>query len=850
MEAVALAQAPATTTGIPPKESNPSVFTSYVREAQVYDEAMVARWKVTMDGILLFAALFSAVVTAFIIESYKLLSPDPAALTLLILYQISQQLANGSQTVAFLPSPSQIPFSPPVLAILTNVFWFISLALSLTCALAATLIQQWASEYIHAIERRQAPEIRGRIRAFLFEGVESSKVSAVVEGTPALLHASLFSFLIGLVFFLHPINSAVTYLMSALLIACGTAYFCATIAPLISIASPIRTPLTTFIFQFSFIRNTLRAGVGTSWTVLVAAAQVLSNCSKLLVRTCIYLLHQLGIMVDLLTNLSRHVFDNRNLIDEQQSIFWMKVSSLTQRLFSFSKSSKHQLLSGGNLHELREKVALDKTRAGFEARETQALTWTLECLTTDVEFMQFIEGIPSYLNNQRNRWTEEYTPSRTMAALLQHDDYSFAHKQLSSLLEDLTERSISATLDLVSCLAGRRLFPYDLSFEERHSYWDVIPVTVLFYPNTLHQFPSLSSTINRTKFLVIIQCSEDISHLSQHPGLRPPEDYFHHIRDWVHRLCQIDVLIRQGKEFDEFKQCLDLLELSPSRWVQLSLDSPEVKSAMASLALKGLCNFVLEEIASLSFQTGSIIRDAIYRCVQFTSFLAEGSPQQQQAYAAAVWLITSILETQVASGDPSSDPQYFLTPILEPLVYIIDATALQTVSKSLASRVWWENSDISLSVTGYFGYSAILRDPAIASIYWVKGLYRITSYEFRIASHLQHCPSSLAGLPSILQNEVTSYLKWFGKTEAMAILQALAAALFRIAGTLDDAKAATEAMKHLERYIPIFDELYQNLDQTNKAQHLLDAKESLEKLKQTTKESGFVYQALVLRLDE
>ncbi|KAJ7583401.1 hypothetical protein C8J56DRAFT_830671, partial [Mycena floridula] len=128
---------------------------------------MVARWKIAMDGILLFAALFSAVVTAFIIESYQLLSPDPAQLTLLILYQISQQLANGSQTVASLPSPSEIPFSPSRLAILTNFFWFISLALSLTSAFAATLIQQWAPEYIHAIERRQVPEMRGRIRAFL-----------------------------------------------------------------------------------------------------------------------------------------------------------------------------------------------------------------------------------------------------------------------------------------------------------------------------------------------------------------------------------------------------------------------------------------------------------------------------------------------------------------------------------------------------------------------------------------------------------------------------------------------------------------------------------------------------------
>ncbi|KAJ7590267.1 hypothetical protein C8J56DRAFT_1163857 [Mycena floridula] len=55
----------------PPQESRPTLSGIYVREAKIYDEGMVARWKVLMDGLLLFAALFSAVVTAFIIESYK-----------------------------------------------------------------------------------------------------------------------------------------------------------------------------------------------------------------------------------------------------------------------------------------------------------------------------------------------------------------------------------------------------------------------------------------------------------------------------------------------------------------------------------------------------------------------------------------------------------------------------------------------------------------------------------------------------------------------------------------------------------------------------------------------------------
>ncbi|KAJ7595530.1 hypothetical protein C8J56DRAFT_852584 [Mycena floridula] len=239
-----------------------STSSSYVREAKIYDEGMVARWKVLMDGLLLFAALFSAVVTAFIIESYKSLSPDPSAITVVLLYQISQQLSVISNSTELNQVQPSIPLpnisSPPTMAIITNVFWFLSLAQSLACAITATLIEQWASDYVRAIERREAPEIRARIRAYLFEGIENSNVAYIVEGTPLLLHASLFSFFIGLVFFLHPINTVMTFMTASLLAGFATVYLSATIAPLIDTASPIRTPLTTLVLQYSFARNLLR----------------------------------------------------------------------------------------------------------------------------------------------------------------------------------------------------------------------------------------------------------------------------------------------------------------------------------------------------------------------------------------------------------------------------------------------------------------------------------------------------------------------------------------------------------------------------------------------------------------
>ncbi|KAJ7581838.1 hypothetical protein C8J56DRAFT_252209 [Mycena floridula] len=244
----------------PAKESNPTVFDSYTREAQVFDDSMVARWKVTMNGIVIFAALFSAVVTAFIIESYKNLTVDSNYVLSIQLFQMSQQLAglrDSSLPVPSIQSPRQImsSFKPSPLTVLTNAFWFLSLVLGLACALIATLIQQWASDYTHAIERRQAPEARARIRAFLFEGVEASNVAAIVEGTPVLLHASLFSFFIGLVMFMRPINLIITVLLSLILAVCAAAYISSTISPLIAIASPIRTPLTIFILKVPWIRR-------------------------------------------------------------------------------------------------------------------------------------------------------------------------------------------------------------------------------------------------------------------------------------------------------------------------------------------------------------------------------------------------------------------------------------------------------------------------------------------------------------------------------------------------------------------------------------------------------------------
>lgn len=100
---------------------------------------------------------------AFIVESYKNLTPDSGDITINLLTQISLQLAaiSNDTHVNINPTPNPGKFSPPSSALRVNAFWFVSLVFGLVCALSATLVQQWARNYLQAIERRPAPHKKG-----------------------------------------------------------------------------------------------------------------------------------------------------------------------------------------------------------------------------------------------------------------------------------------------------------------------------------------------------------------------------------------------------------------------------------------------------------------------------------------------------------------------------------------------------------------------------------------------------------------------------------------------------------------------------------------------------------------
>ncbi|KAK1235340.1 hypothetical protein PQX77_001441 [Marasmius sp. AFHP31] len=200
-----------------------------MKEVTALDEGPVGGWKEDIDTLLVFAGLFSAVVTAFVIESYQWLQEAPEDTTVALLKQISQQLNNTSEPV---PEPDTFTVSSSVVAI--NVLWFLSLIIALVDALFALLCKQWLREHRRHTHTRTPSEALA-LRWLRKQSLEKWHVPAILASLPMLLEIALFLFLAGLLELLrtrHPFLFKVATIVVAL---AALFYFATTIIPAIDI---------------------------------------------------------------------------------------------------------------------------------------------------------------------------------------------------------------------------------------------------------------------------------------------------------------------------------------------------------------------------------------------------------------------------------------------------------------------------------------------------------------------------------------------------------------------------------------------------------------------------------------
>jgi hypothetical protein len=182
--------------------------------------------------------LFSAVLTAFIIEAYQRLEEDPAETSAILLRRISMQL-EGSP-VEPIAALTQQKTSAAILTI--NVFWSLSLLLSLFAALFGILAKQWIHVYNKWSEDSPVANTL-LLRRFCRMGFDDWYAPEIVAALPVLLQFALFSFLIGLSVYLWSLNTVIAAILSIL--SALTVFFAVVtiILPAFYDSCPYRTPL-------------------------------------------------------------------------------------------------------------------------------------------------------------------------------------------------------------------------------------------------------------------------------------------------------------------------------------------------------------------------------------------------------------------------------------------------------------------------------------------------------------------------------------------------------------------------------------------------------------------------------
>lgn len=182
-----------------------------------------------IEYIKIQAALFSAVLSAFLIESKKLLQQDPADASLRLLLLIAQSQQRIEQgTTQHISDPIVLPsFSAPHSARWINGLWFVSLALSLSAALVALLAKEWIAAFTSS-PPRPAYEY-ALLRQARLEGLTEWGALPIMDLLPSMLHLSLLLFSTGLIVYLCILGDLVIAVFIALVTGATLLFYLVTV---------------------------------------------------------------------------------------------------------------------------------------------------------------------------------------------------------------------------------------------------------------------------------------------------------------------------------------------------------------------------------------------------------------------------------------------------------------------------------------------------------------------------------------------------------------------------------------------------------------------------------------------
>ncbi|KAG8715239.1 hypothetical protein FRC08_010803 [Ceratobasidium sp. 394] len=224
-----------------------TIWKLYVEEATEQDQELANLQNKNLDLMLLFAALFSAILAAFLVEAKKMLEEDPAAKSaaLLLLVAQSQQRLELGTPDASLKLAESVPFAPTSSARYVNGLWFTALALSLAAALVAMLAKEWLAAFVSSTVRPSYDHALQRQAKY--NGLSSWRALYIIALLPSLLHLSLLLFALGLVVYLWSLDKAIALVIGAVAGVTLFLYVVTAILGAIFESCPFVTYVSTYI---------------------------------------------------------------------------------------------------------------------------------------------------------------------------------------------------------------------------------------------------------------------------------------------------------------------------------------------------------------------------------------------------------------------------------------------------------------------------------------------------------------------------------------------------------------------------------------------------------------------------
>ncbi|KAG6910331.1 hypothetical protein DXG01_011399 [Tephrocybe rancida] len=228
-------------------KENARIWNVYLDEAEIYDADMIQGFRDIIDGLLVFAALFSAIVTTFVAQTSQALQPDNAQITVSLLIETNLLLRAAGNVTTLNAVPHGLSLGATTYTTIdawVNGLFFSSLSLSLSSALLTVLAKQWIQAYTAVVSG--PARTRSLIRHFRFKGIQKWKFETIIQCLPLILHSSVAMFWVGLTLYVSQISSPTCWVVSGILVVTMFFYFATPILSVIYVESPFRVPILMY----------------------------------------------------------------------------------------------------------------------------------------------------------------------------------------------------------------------------------------------------------------------------------------------------------------------------------------------------------------------------------------------------------------------------------------------------------------------------------------------------------------------------------------------------------------------------------------------------------------------------